>query len=210
MVPRVGADGASACPCLPLQPCSPPCTCSPQPFPADTSTVRLAAGGSEGKSGIAALLRIVTATPSKAGKQGGGGKAAAAAGTESDSEDEGEAERGAAAAPRASGKQRKQRVRPLLRPIICICNDLYAPALRPLRDVARVFHFKKPQVRPPCMPERLLHAVLCLRPPLCGLAGIVAAVANHAARLHAAATPAAGGAPGAAPADDLCGRGAAV
>ena len=30
----------------------------------------------------------------------------------------------------------------LRRPIICICNDLYAPALRPLRDVARVFHFK--------------------------------------------------------------------
>ena len=31
---------------------------------------------------------------------------------------------------------------PLKRPIICICNDLYAPALRPLREVARVFHFK--------------------------------------------------------------------
>ena len=31
---------------------------------------------------------------------------------------------------------------PLKRPIICICNDLYAPALRPLREVARVVHFK--------------------------------------------------------------------
>jgi chromosome transmission fidelity protein 18 len=26
---------------------------------------------------------------------------------------------------------------PLMRPIIAICNDLYAPALRPLRDVAK-------------------------------------------------------------------------
>jgi DNA polymerase III delta prime subunit len=30
----------------------------------------------------------------------------------------------------------------LHRPVICICNDLYAPALRPLRDVAEVLQFK--------------------------------------------------------------------
>lgn len=32
----------------------------------------------------------------------------------------------------------------LLRPIICICNDLYAPSLRPLRMVAQILHFRKP------------------------------------------------------------------
>ncbi|WVR03696.1 hypothetical protein IAU60_000691 [Kwoniella sp. DSM 27419] len=35
--------------------------------------------------------------------------------------------------------------RPLRRPIICICNDLYATALRPLRPFARVIRFRKPQ-----------------------------------------------------------------
>ena len=43
-----------------------------------------------------------------------------------------------------AGGKRQHRLRPLLRPIICICNDLYAPALRPLRDVARVFRFRRP------------------------------------------------------------------
>ncbi|KNE58420.1 hypothetical protein AMAG_03993 [Allomyces macrogynus ATCC 38327] len=32
----------------------------------------------------------------------------------------------------------------LRRPIICICNDLYAPVLRPLRQVAKVVHMRKP------------------------------------------------------------------
>jgi len=31
---------------------------------------------------------------------------------------------------------------PLARPLICIANDLYAPALRPLREVAQIFQFK--------------------------------------------------------------------
>ena len=44
-----------------------------------------------------------------------------------------------------------QKLRPLMRPIICICNDLYAPALRPLRDIAKVFTFRRPST------ERLAH-----------------------------------------------------
>ncbi|PRW55958.1 chromosome transmission fidelity 18-like protein [Chlorella sorokiniana] len=123
-----------------------------------------ATGGAEGRSGIAALLKIVTAGPSKGGKQqGGSGKGQAQASDDADSDDE-EAEGGAGGAERpgrgagrrggaaaAAGGRARQRLRPLMRPIICICNDLYAPALRPLRDVARVFHFKKPQA------ERLTH-----------------------------------------------------
>ncbi|TYJ55605.1 hypothetical protein B9479_003755 [Cryptococcus floricola] len=37
--------------------------------------------------------------------------------------------------------------KPLRRPIILICNDLYAPALRPLRPYARIIRFKKPQAQ---------------------------------------------------------------
>lgn len=41
-----------------------------------------------------------------------------------------------------AGKGKKDR--PLLRPIICICNDLYAPTLRPLRPLARIVRFTPP------------------------------------------------------------------
>ncbi|KAM3327037.1 chromosome transmission fidelity protein 18 isoform X1 [Capsicum chacoense] len=44
-----------------------------------------------------------------------------------------------------SSKKRNQKGS-LLRPVICICNDLYAPALRPLRQVAKVHIFVQPTV----------------------------------------------------------------
>ncbi|KAI9250024.1 hypothetical protein BY458DRAFT_33921 [Sporodiniella umbellata] len=37
----------------------------------------------------------------------------------------------------------KKKESPLRRPIICICNDVYAPALRPLRQIAQVMNFKE-------------------------------------------------------------------
>ncbi|KZV29873.1 chromosome transmission fidelity protein 18 [Dorcoceras hygrometricum] len=42
--------------------------------------------------------------------------------------------------------QKKKRSTSLLRPVICICNDLYAPAVRPLRQVAKVHIFVQPTV----------------------------------------------------------------
>ncbi|CAN6284819.1 unnamed protein product [Urochloa humidicola] len=39
-----------------------------------------------------------------------------------------------------------QRMAKLLRPVICICNDLYAPALRQLRQVAKVHVFVQPTI----------------------------------------------------------------
>ncbi|KAL6535110.1 hypothetical protein OROMI_026484 [Orobanche minor] len=45
---------------------------------------------------------------------------------------------------KSSRKKPKNTV--LLRPVICICNDLYAPALRPLRQVAKVHIFVRPSV----------------------------------------------------------------
>ncbi|KAH8920215.1 P-loop containing nucleoside triphosphate hydrolase protein [Atractiella rhizophila] len=38
----------------------------------------------------------------------------------------------------------KKAEKPLLRPIICICNDLYAPVLRPLRPFCKVLRFSPP------------------------------------------------------------------
>ncbi|KAG0275592.1 hypothetical protein BGZ95_008609 [Linnemannia exigua] len=44
-------------------------------------------------------------------------------------------------------KNKKFTKKPLMRPIICICNDQYAPVLRPLRTIAQIYQFKKPSVR---------------------------------------------------------------
>lgn len=41
----------------------------------------------------------------------------------------------------STGKKKKKEGSLLLRPIICICNELYVPALRPLRQVALMLHF---------------------------------------------------------------------
>ncbi|GAA6000732.1 hypothetical protein JCM10207_004630 [Rhodosporidiobolus poonsookiae] len=43
-----------------------------------------------------------------------------------------------------SKKSKGKQPRPLLRPIICICNDLYAPVLRPLRPLAKIIRFTPP------------------------------------------------------------------
>ncbi|KAI8365555.1 hypothetical protein BD560DRAFT_401862 [Blakeslea trispora] len=40
-------------------------------------------------------------------------------------------------------KGKKRQEKPLMRPIICICNDPYAPVLRPLRMIAHFIQFKK-------------------------------------------------------------------
>ncbi|KAI0371671.1 P-loop containing nucleoside triphosphate hydrolase protein [Pilatotrama ljubarskyi] len=45
---------------------------------------------------------------------------------------------------RKSKKGEPQAIRPLLRPIICICNDLYAASLTKLRPHARIVRFSRP------------------------------------------------------------------
>ncbi|KAL4312022.1 hypothetical protein GQ457_01G023010 [Hibiscus cannabinus] len=42
--------------------------------------------------------------------------------------------------------KKKGKTASLTRPVICICNDLYAPALRPLRQIAKVHIFVQPTV----------------------------------------------------------------
>jgi chromosome transmission fidelity protein 18 len=78
----------------------------------------------------------------------GGGMSSGAGGEESrgfikalvDLVEGGKGGRKAKGAKGSKGKKSK----PLLRPIICICNDLYAPALRPLRPYCRLIRFQKP------------------------------------------------------------------
>ena len=63
-------------------------------------------------------------------------------------DEETEAEAGGGTFTRAKGKGRGGRVKRgqrLMRPIICICNDVYAPALRQLRREARVFVMEEPR-----------------------------------------------------------------
>ncbi|XP_076004300.1 chromosome transmission fidelity protein 18 homolog isoform X2 [Genypterus blacodes] len=52
-----------------------------------------------------------------------------------------------------STKKKKKKESILLRPIICICNDLYVPALRPLRQQAFLLTF--PQTQPSRLTQRL-------------------------------------------------------
>ncbi|PWA21297.1 hypothetical protein CCH79_00018449 [Gambusia affinis] len=58
---------------------------------------------------------------------------------------------GGDAATEKAKKKKKESV--LLRPIICICNDLYVPALRPLRQQAFLLVF--PQTQPSRLSQRL-------------------------------------------------------
>ncbi|OQR98148.1 chromosome transmission fidelity protein [Achlya hypogyna] len=44
-------------------------------------------------------------------------------------------------------KSKKKQAHPLIRPIICICNDQYAPVLRPLRKLAKIFVLSTPDQR---------------------------------------------------------------
>ncbi|MED6218397.1 hypothetical protein PIB30_026360 [Stylosanthes scabra] len=77
----------------------------------------------EGKGAVDVLLKMVSGeTKSDAGRQSLG-------------KDLGK---------KSSKKGRKTAT--LLRPVICICNDLYAPALRPLRQIAKVHMFVQPTV----------------------------------------------------------------
>ncbi|CAL8467057.1 g6593 [Coccomyxa elongata] len=91
-----------------------------------------ATGGTEGRGAIEALLKLV-----QAGGRGGGGGSAVEEAEEPGAEH---------AAEGKQGKKRKKGAQPLCRPLIAVCNDLYTPALRPLRAVAKIVHYRKPTV----------------------------------------------------------------
>ncbi|OQS02776.1 chromosome transmission fidelity protein [Thraustotheca clavata] len=52
------------------------------------------------------------------------------------------------ATPYSTKKDKSKKAKhPLIRPIICICNDQYAPVLRPLRKLAKIFVLSTPDQR---------------------------------------------------------------
>ncbi|XP_069503370.1 chromosome transmission fidelity protein 18 homolog isoform X2 [Ambystoma mexicanum] len=69
-----------------------------------------------------------------------------------------EVDTGAAPAPTAGGKKKKKDGGLLLRPIICICNDQYAPSLRQLRPQAFILNF--PETLPSRLVQRLYEVSL--------------------------------------------------
>jgi chromosome transmission fidelity protein 18 len=88
--------------------------------------------GRDGRGAITELLKLAAGEGRKAGSQGAkkdGGRDAA--GSEDEEGDDG---------PGKTAKKKSSTPK-LSRPIICICNDLWAPSLKALRDVARVFQF---------------------------------------------------------------------
>ncbi|CAF4005072.1 unnamed protein product [Rotaria sp. Silwood2] len=54
----------------------------------------------------------------------------------------------------ASSKTKRNNSFVLLRPVICICNDLYVPALKPLRQIALILNF--PRIEQTVLAKRLL------------------------------------------------------
>ena len=94
-----------------------------------------ASGGGEGRSAIYALIKLAQAKV--AGKREKEAKE-----VELSVGGQNVTGNSQAAAP---AKASQQKTKPLTRPVICICNDLYAPVLRPLRDIAKVFVVKPPR-----------------------------------------------------------------
>ncbi|MEW5318683.1 MAG: hypothetical protein WDW38_009885 [Sanguina aurantia] len=111
-----------------------------------------ATGGHEAGGAVAALLKIAMA----AGGGGGGGSGKGAADARRRYEDNPSPKkptkptstRDTTAVGTTTTitrkKGSKRALAPLVRPIICICNDLFVPALRPLREVAKVLVFPAP------------------------------------------------------------------
>lgn len=80
------------------------------------------ADGIEGKAAMKMIVNIIKA-PLKSKQKGSAGSKDEAGGH--------------------SGADGSVSCPPLTRPLICICNDLYVPALRALREVATVFRFRR-------------------------------------------------------------------
>ena len=105
-----------------------------------------ALGGAEGRGAIHALLQIVNGArgPKSVAQTARERTLGLDVVSEDASEEDGTmrvTHRGKGASSKSS---RPKGFGPLMRPIIAICNDPYAPALRPLREIAKVFKVAPP------------------------------------------------------------------
>ena len=106
-------------------------------------------GGAEGRGAIHALLQIVNGargpkSVAQTARERTLGLDVVSSAVEEDAQEDGTmrvTHRGKGASARSS---RPKGFGPLMRPIIAICNDPYAPALRPLREIAKVFKVAPP------------------------------------------------------------------
>ena len=115
-------------------------------------------------SAIDALLAIVNAAPTPAASKSS--TESSTANSSDDEDDGGEPKANSAAKPaekpKRGGRRRgkkQQPLPPLRRPIICICNDPYVPALRPLRAAALHVSFTQPS--PAALVARLREIARC-------------------------------------------------
>ena len=102
------------------------------------------------QSSIAALVKLLSVTSKPRGRKSTGGEDNGDSGDDEDGDESGgeDAEKGTKKASFLGLSQKQKKKAPsrsnqssgIRRPIIAICNDLYAPALRPLRDIAQVFY----------------------------------------------------------------------
>eukprot|EP00727_Mastigamoeba_balamuthi_P010826 m51a1_g6366 hypothetical protein (813) ;mRNA; f:116492-119425 len=105
--------------------------------------------GSEGKGAVDLLVRLISFRKQARRRNDNGDEAAGDDGGEPG----GEAESSAGARKGRKPRRAKDGLSELRRPIICTCNDLYAPALRQLRAHAKVFKVDRPS--PQILLERL-------------------------------------------------------
>ena len=90
-------------------------------------------GAMEGRDGTGAITELLKLAAGE-GRKAGSRRANKDGEPDAGSDDEGDP-------TDKSGSKTKSSTPKLSRPIICICNDLWAPSLKSLRDVARVFQF---------------------------------------------------------------------
>ncbi|KAI9028470.1 hypothetical protein DFJ74DRAFT_658916 [Hyaloraphidium curvatum] len=95
---------------------------------------------SGGVSFVQVLVEMATASADAGSK-------ADAADDDGDKKEDGEGEDAAKEKKRSKKGKKVAKHPPLRRPIICICNDPYAPALRQLRSVALVINIRVPPVQ---------------------------------------------------------------
>lgn len=117
--------------------------------------VRVALESDSLRGGGRPTLVVIDEIDGATGGGGGGGDALGTAGfvralVRLVERGKGDGKRRASDAP---GVRRKKGPPPVLRPIVCVCNDLYAPALRPLRPWSKILRFHRPPT--PAIARRL-------------------------------------------------------
>ena len=102
--------------------------------------------GADGKAAINAIVAMAKAPLAKrdkAAKRRSSKFFGLKDGDSSDDDDDKGAPSASSPTKKRGGAPKAKGPPPLTRPIICVCNDAFSPAMRALREVSLVFHFRK-------------------------------------------------------------------